>query len=305
MDPVLAHRTLDRNESSHLNFFRLGALTLSLAFSAATTLAQSPTRVEKAFDTTLYPRIVLSNLRGRVVVRGWEKPQVRLATTTQSPKVEVDVVRLPPTGAADRLQLTTHVLDPALTDPQDSADYTLDVPFGSLVEIRNRQGRVEVSSLHGDTWVETTAASILAEEIAGHLTAKSLGGEIRVTKASGRVEVASITGSIHITSPATSHLRANTNSGAIRYHGNFLAGGQYVLSTYSGNIEILCPMDSSFDLSAKTVKGKLENALALTPRRRPSTPLTGAQSLLGTHNTGSASIEVSSFSGTIRILPAR
>jgi hypothetical protein len=287
------------------NFLRLGALAAALALSTVTALAQSPVRVEKTFDTTLYPRIAISNLRGQVVVRGWEKSQVRLVALTPSPKVEVDVVRQPPTGAADRLQLTTHVLDPALTATEDFADYTLDVPYGAIVEIRNRQGGVDVAGLRGDTWIETTAAEILGKDIAGHLTAKSLGGDIRIAAASGRVEVASITGSIYITSPASSHLRANTNSGAIRYQGDFLAGGQYVLTTYSGNIEILCPVDSSFDLTAKTVKGKLENTLALTPRRQPSTPIVGTQSLLGTHNTGSASVEVSSFSGTIRVRPAR
>lgn len=277
----------------------------SLAFPAGLTYGQAPPRVEKAFETTLYPRVALSNLRGQVLVRGWEKSQVRVVYTTLSPRVEVDIETLPAPGTADRLQLTTHVLDASATGGDETADYTLDVPYGANVEIRNRQGAVEVQGLHGDTWIETTGAGVAVQDVSGHLTVRSLGGDIRINGASGRVEVASITGSIEVLSPASSHLRANTNSGAIRYRGDFVRGGQYVLSTYSGNIEVLCPSEASFDLAAKTVKGKLENSMPLTPRRQPTTPLGGAQSLLGTYNTGSASVELSSFSGTIRVRPTR
>ncbi len=71
----------------------------------------------------------------------------------------------------------------------------------------------------------------------------------------------------------------------------------------SGEIEVLCPFSASFELSAKTVKGKLENTFLLTPKRHASTPFASSNSLLGTHNTGSATVELTSFSGRIRVRP--
>src|SRR3990172_13029907 len=72
--------------------------------------AAGPARLEKIFTTTSQPRISVTNLRGQVVVKGWDKSQVRLQSSTLSPRVEVDAEAMPPTGPAERIQVTTHVM---------------------------------------------------------------------------------------------------------------------------------------------------------------------------------------------------
>jgi DUF4097 and DUF4098 domain-containing protein YvlB len=178
----------------------------------------------------------------------------------------------------------------------------LDVPTGTNLEIRNPQGSVRIEKFQGDdSTVESVGGAILVSDFAGHLFVRSVGGNIDVIRASGRVEAYSITGDLHFVSPTTSKLRGSTTSGRILFEGDFADGGDYSLSAYSGDMEILCPPSASFELSAKTVRGKLENEMPMTIRHRSATPVSSANSFFGTHLTGKATVTLKSFSGTIRI----
>lgn len=275
----------------------LGLLLLPLA----ALMAADPSRVEETFKTTSNPRISVTNLAGQVTIRGWSRTQVHALCATSSPRVEVDITVVPE-GAdpVEKVHFDTHVLDPLTTGKDQQADYTMEVPFGAILEITNRQGSVMIDNLQGEASVECVSGSVVVRDVAGHLAVRSVGGDIEVLHASGRVEVSSITGSLHLVSASGSHLRGITTSGKILYEGDLAPGGGYELSSYSGDIDILCPASSSFELNAKTVRGKLDNALALIPRRHSPSAGNG---LFGMHNTGNANVEVKSFSGTIRIRP--
>lgn len=288
-------------EKARRNKRRCGVLLSALAFPLAL-WAVGPTREEKTFETTPNPRISLSNLKGQVVVRGWDKARVHVAWTNLSPQtVEVDPESAPAQGPAEKIHLTTHALDAKATGTDGTVDYTLEVPVASTVEIRNPQGSVRVEKLQGDTWVESVGATVSVTEVAGHLAARSVGGDIEIIRPSGRVEASSITGNLHFVSSTGSEIRGNTTSGKIIYEGDFIPGADYMLSAYSGDVEVFCPPAASFELSAKTVRGRLENALSLRPKRHLAFPMSSG--LFGTHNTGAATLNLTSFSGTIRIRP--
>ncbi len=292
---VLDRRSIAKG--ARRNWSRLLLLLIPLGVLAAS----SPRRLEKTFDTTPNPRISLSNRTGQVIVIGWDKPQVHAVSTTSSPRVEVDAEALPQNGPADKIHFTTHLLDPLVSGEDEIANYALEVPLGANLEIRNPQGSVRIEKLQGDTSVESVGGSISVTDVAGHLDVRSVGGDIEIIRSSGRVEAYSITGDLRFVSPMSSRLRGSTTSGKIIYTGDFVAGGDYMLSAYSGDMDILCPSSASFELSAKTVRGKLYNALPLTPKVHVPSPLSSGNSLLGTHNTGNATVELTSFSGNIRI----
>ncbi len=261
-------------------------------------------RVEKSFETSHNPRITISNMTGQIVIRGWDKDQVHALYITHSPRVEVGTESLPPTGPAERLQFTTHVLDPMASDGSRTADYTLEVPVGTSVEIRNPQGSVRLEGLHtDDASIESVGGAVYISECSGHLAVRTVGGDIEIIRPSGRVEAYSITGNLHFVSPATSRLQASTTSGRIIYEGDFTAGGEYRLSDYSGEMDVICPASSSFELKARTVHGRFLNLMPLRRRRPSASSLSPANSLLGTYHTGDAILELTSFSGTIRIRP--
>lgn len=263
--------------------------------------AAGPSLVDKAFETTASPRISLSNFKGHVVVKGWDRSTVHVASTSATPQAEVDIEQYPPTGTAEKIHFTTHILNSQTGDK--SMDYTLEVPLDSTLEIRNPEGSVRIETLRGEASVDSVGGTIAASDVSGHLAVRSIGGDIELVRPSGRVEANSICGSVRIVNPSSSRLRAVTTSGKIFYEGDFLPGGEYELSNYSGDTEILTPQSASFELNAKTVRGKVmaDPDISLTPKRHTAFRPSNANSLFGTHNTGKATLELTSFSGTIRI----
>lgn len=283
--------------------FKLILKSLALVLLAAATVSAGQVRQEKTFDTIREPRISLTNLTGQILIRGWDKAQVHVAYTVASPRAEVDTEILPETGPAEKLRFSIHPLYPNEGMNEAAADYTLDVPIGSRLEIRDPQGKVRVEGIQGDASIESVGGDVLVADYSGHLLVRSVGGNIEVRRPSGHVEVSSITGNLHFVSPSTIKLRGTTTSGNILFEGDFMDSGEYILSAYSGDVEVLCQPSASYELSAKTVKGKVINTMPMTHRHRSVSPQASANSLLGTYNTGKATVELTSFSGTIRIQP--
>ena len=209
----------------------------------------------------------------------------------------------PTRGPADKIHFETHLLDPALPSDEQVADYTLDVPAGASLEIRNPQGRIRVEGMQADASVQSVGGDISIRDYSGHLSVHSVAGDIEVIRPSGNVEAYSITGNLHFVSPTTTHLHGSTTSGRILYEGDFTDHGDYILSAYSGDLDIVCPPSASYELRAKTLKGKVINTMPMTHRRESASPLGASNSLLGTHNAGRATVELTSFSGNIHIRP--
>jgi Toastrack DUF4097 len=282
----------------------IGWLPALLAVSVGLALAASPPRVEKTltYPTNLNPQITLYNLEGHVIVRAWDKAEVHALCATSSPRVTFEADPLPASGSTNRVRLVTHVQDPLLAGQDESADYTLDVPSDSTLEIRNRQGLVRIEKLTGDIWIESVGGDVVVSDSSGHLTVGTLGGNIDIIRSAGRVEISSVTGNLHVVSPTSSRLRASTTSGKIVYEGDLAPGGIYVFSDYRGDMDIICPADSAFDLNARSVSGKVfKDPEFSVMAKRSSNDSRGKTSLLGPH--GNATLEVTSFSGNIRIHP--
>ena len=285
---------------------RATAVIVGLVIAPLALWAASPETIEKSIETNGEPDIHVTNLRGQVAVHGWEKSNVHALCIISSPRVEVDAEGMPKTGKAARIEFRTHTVEQASPSSEDSADCTLHVPVASNLDIRNRLGVVEVSNIEGEhARVESTDGKITAIDVSSHLITRSLGGDIEVIRPRGRVEAFSITGNLKFVEPASKSLRGNTNSGRITYQGDFMATGDYILSTYGGEIDVALPPSASFDLMAKSVKGKVENVFTLTPTRHSSAPFPSGNSLFGTHNTGNARVELTSYTGRIRVRQQR
>jgi hypothetical protein len=76
------------------------------------------------------------------------------------------------------------------------------------------------------------------------------------------------------------------------------------MKNFSGTIEVHFSSNDSFDVNATSLKGNVVNQASFKPDTHgDSHPASKwGQSLFGTMNDGHAKVELSSFSGTIKIL---
>jgi DUF4097 and DUF4098 domain-containing protein YvlB len=171
------------------------------------------------------------------------------------------------------------------------------------LQIHDDSGEVSVANVLGDMNVETVGAGVDLEDAAGYLTVRTVGGSFQCIRCAGRLEVSSISGSFKLLSLRSYHVHAQTSKGNILFDGEFLPNGIYRLKNYSGVIEVHFSPGDSFDLSATSLKGKVNSQASLTPpaHAHPVYSKFG-NAILGTFNAGHAKVELSSFDGTINIL---
>ena len=278
---------------------------LTLLVSAGFLLAAGQGRTEKSYRAIPNCRIRISNPPGgAIVVRGWDKAEVHAVCVTNSPKVEIDSEPTPAGAEAEKLEFITHVLDIQAAPEEKRVSYELDVPKDSSLMISNPEGSISVERVSGDDWIDSVNGTISVIDGAGLIQVRSLNGDISLTRPVGHIDATSIMGNLTITGSQSQNVRAQTESGKITFDGEFLPIGDYLLKTYAGEINVICPASDSFSLEARSLHGKLDNQFKL--RRRAHVPFSevdGGGSAFGSNKRGDASVTVKSFSGTIHVRP--
>ena len=280
-------------------------LLLTALLGASLGLQAAPVKKEKTFKTGLNPHISIENPgSGRLVVQGWDKSEVKLTVVTSSNKLVVDIQRMPPEGPVDRLRVAVRAAEGSRDSAGEKADFVVKVPSEVQLEIKQRAGAVNAELLWGDISIVTVAGNVTVTDVGGHLALRSMSGELHMVRPTGRVEAESIGGDIFFSWPESSRVYAQTTTGKISYEGDFAPRGHYRFRSHSGDIEVVCPGSSAFDLETRSVKGKVDQDAYRPPfpgqqvHLGPGSP---TSILPGRHRPGNASVQISTFSGTIRV----
>jgi DUF4097 and DUF4098 domain-containing protein YvlB len=95
-------------------------------------------------------------------------------------------------------------------------------------------------------------------------------------------------------------------SGNILFDGDFIRTGIYTMKSGQGTVEVHFSGNDSFDLNAQTTTGTVDNQAEayLKPDSHGVKHMASkfTKGLFGTVGSGLAKVELSSYSGTIRIL---
>ena len=269
---------------------------------AGTLLLAAPAsahRLEKHFPVQGHPVITVRNAHGRIQVKSWKKPEVVVVGTHTSNKVEVDTEQ-----AGDRIEVFTHMLSEKVAPADLQADYEVTVPEESELRMHTDSGNVVVERVSGDMTFDTVSADVQLQDVGGYLVIKTVGGAVVCVRCAGRIDVNSISGDVRLLQPQLNSVHVQTSSGNIFFDGNFLRQGIYILKNYSGLIEVRFADTDSFDLSASSLYGHVENQANVKPdvHGQRHAPPRFAKGLFGSVNEGHAKVELSSFNGTIKIL---
>jgi DUF4097 and DUF4098 domain-containing protein YvlB len=251
---------------------------------------------EKHFKVDSHPIVTIHNPTGTITIKAWTKQEVMVMADHNSDAVEILAEQ---TG--NRIDIMSNETSGAATPDDIRADYQVNVPQDAELQIHDDSGSVSVANVSGDMNVETIEAGVGMADTAGYLTVSTVGGSFQCLRCAGRIEVKSISGNIRLEDLRSYDVHAQTSTGNIVFNGQFLSEGSYHLKNYSGAIEVRFSPGDSFDLTATSLKGQVNNEAQLQPTHHGFLPKIG-NSLMGSFNAGRARIEASSFSGTINIL---
>ena len=256
-------------------------------------------QIKKEFHFTVGPNASISvlNQYGPIAVKPASNNQVAVVAILHSDRVEVDQDQ-----SASRVEIRSHLLDGANAQ-SGQVDYEVLVPAGASVNMYSPTGPLRVEKLGGDVSLEGASAIIDVRDVSNaHVHVKTMNGPVTLVNIQGgHVEVTSVSGDVKLTQVSGPLVHVSCSSGKIFYDGDFGSGGQYSLISHSGDIEAIIPPGASFDVTARSMKGKVENDFPFQPKTHTSFPLVQGSSFAGTIGQASSSVVLKSFSGKIRL----
>ena len=296
MNPSLNARAA--NTARTPNAVLVGALGAVMAGLILATPARAD-RIEKHFPVQAKPRVTVRNSNGRIQVKAWNRNEVLVAWTSAGGKSAVEMEE-----AGNRVEVSAGNYYEEGASPDDKTDFEITVPVETELSVRTDSGNVTVDSVHGDMTFDTVGASLQLTDVDGYMVVKTIDGSLVCNRCSGKLEANSISGNVQMISPTLDSVRVQTSSGNILFDGSFLSRGIYIMKNFSGTIEVHFSSSDSFDVNATSLKGDVINQASFKPdthgSARPASKW--GHSLFGTMNEGHAKVELSSFSGTIKIL---
>jgi len=280
------------------------ASTVVFLCAASAAFAGTTEQQERHFPVRERPVVILDNIvNGRIEVKSWKNPEV-VVTSTSADKVNIDIEQV-----GDRIDINASSTAPSSGPHDVEANFQLVVPEQTELQLKTQTGLILVEQVNGDMKLQSVAGDVHLKEVSGYIIVKTTGGSLVCTLCSGRLEFTSISGSAQILQPALNNVNLMTTTGNILYDGDFLRTGLYTMNSGRGLVEVRFSGNDSFDLNAQTFRGTVDNRAADyvkpdTHGKRHSKAEFGnsLRSLSGTVGQGFAKVELSSYSGTIRIL---
>lgn len=272
---------------------------LLVAGWAGLTLAGAQTK-EMKYLAVPGASVSLTNDIGPVTVRYAEGHKIVVKSRAGSNKVEVDAEQ-----KGNRFEIRTRILQPG-SEAEQKMEYEIFLPARVGITVRANTGPIRVKGLRGSEVVldgDSSQVEVHEVEAAGqHLHVRTVSGNIALGNvSSAHMEIRSLSGDVSLENVSGPKVQVTTTQGDIRYDGQFGSNGEYSLISHSGNIDVALPEGASVDMMAESVEGSADNDFPLQRKARSSFLPHKGRSFAGTSHSGSSSVQISSFSGKIRV----
>lgn len=291
-------------------FAKLLLTTLAGAV-ALPAFAGTPINQTKPLDAR--GRVEIDNVKGRVEVVAWDRPEVKLAGTlgdgVEKLSVEGDgrVLRIKvqyPARSRNVEPSNLVVQMPILADLEVetvSADISVTGMASRELELESVSGdivangaprRGNVSSVSGDIRLAMNSSSLRVETVSGQLTAQGrLNGEVALESVSGDVRLNTLGERVR-------KLSANTVSGDMDLNLGLAEDGEIRMESVSGDLVLRLPADLSAQVSGESFSGDLA-APGAKIRKEEFGP---GSSFRTRYGSGKGDVRIQTFSGDARLI---
>jgi hypothetical protein len=193
----------------------VASLLLFGGLSGSTIYAQQ--HLSKRYPAGKNVRVELKNISGTIIVESWNREEIKLSATLESPRAN-----LLPRQSGESLVVDVMGDNRGNTDV-GNINFRIQVPVNSSVDLETKRGNIKVSNIRG----------VL---VRAHVSSE---------------------GDIELTGIGASQVIAQNTIGDIFFDGEFARGGTYQFQSGKGNINIRIPADSAFRLVAAAPNKKI------------------------------------------------
>ena len=267
------------------------------------------TRIDTTVAMDARGLVELSLNGGDVIVRAWDRAEVRVSAQVESGRI-----------AFDAGSMRVRVGDAHHSD--GDARFEVTMPRTARVEVSGTNAEVSVDGVRGGVTVDNANGDVRLADVGGIVRAELMTGELHVERGEGdfrlemasgdmtlvdvggRIEAEGISGNIIVRNARARELRLETTSGNVTYEGTVQAEGRYELSTHSGDVRLRLPDGVRARLEAETYSGEFTSDFPVTmqPGAPKGTRQRRYELLVG--DGGGPLIRAESFSGDIHLARA-
>jgi DUF4097 and DUF4098 domain-containing protein YvlB len=273
-----------------------------LFFLTATPATGATQHFEKHFPVKGHPVVCIHNIgNGRIEVKSSKISEVIVAGTQASSKVTLETE-----NAGDRIDVSANIVDVTAQPNETEVNFQLTVPEETELELKTQTGLIYVEQVMGDMTLQSVAGDVHLKEVSGYIVVRTTHGSLVCAQCAGKLDFNSVSGNAQLLQPALTNVNLFTTSGNILFDGDFIRTGIYTMRSGKGTVEVHFSGNDSFDLNAQTATGTVDNQaeayLKTDSHGMKHMASRFTKGLFGTVGSGLAKVELSSYSGTIRIL---
>jgi hypothetical protein len=186
-------------------------------------------------------RFSLQNTNGSVRVATWDEPRVRIeAVKSAASDRALREIEVAIEGEGDRVDVRSRMPHGPWFGRGGKVEYTITVPRGASVSVKNVNGRIEIQDVGGAVRAENVNGSLDATDLRGPVEASTVNGSVEVRMAridaASRNRISTTNGSVRVILPgnAAADVEAQTVNGAV--HCDFDLDGQKSRRRLEGRI---------------------------------------------------------------------
>lgn len=272
--------------------------------------------VQQTTDTTFAVqangRLELSNYGGEVVVKAWDRPQVRV----RAEHSRRDSLFVRNTESVVALGVRSRLAGGSPVDYEITVPATMAVAIKGTytdISIEGTKARIIATTTQGDVIVRGGADQVTAKSVEGvvevsgtrgRVEARSVNRSVRVSDIVGDISAESINGSVTITGADAANVDAATVNGPVFYDGTLKSGGLYTLTSHNGAVIVALPDRPDVNVSVATMQGSFSSSfpVAANDSTNASSVFRKRRRFSVTLGNGAAKVEAESFGGAIRLV---
>lgn len=286
--------------------------------------------------------VELSVVSHSLVVEGWDRDEVQVTGEYDSEYEDFEVGGGARSFHLE-IRPKRGLFDSGRQDRDGSAELVVRLPRGVRLEAETVSGSVTIgglggvvsaSAVSGTVEVEGDLRSASLEAVSGSVTYRgdasssvrlesvsgrvefegaaesaqleSVSGTVRMEGGAERIDATSVSGGLELgSSVPVRSLEAETVSGSVRYSGPLAPGGEIEVESHSGSVELELAADTDAEFDLSTFSGEITAEVpGARDEVRSESRFTPERLYRFVTGGGSAEVEASSFSGSIRILVA-
>lgn len=255
------------------------ALACIVAFPA---LAATPIDQTRPLDPR--GRVEIDNLKGRVEVRAWDRPEVKI-TGSLGAGVEKFSVE------GDRGALQIEVKYPNRANNAEPTVLIVQVPLQAELEVSTVSANIDVQGVAPrELSLESVSGDIVAVGAPRRAAVESVSGDVTLTLNSGDVDASAVSGDLTLNGRLNGEVAVETVSGNLRVDNRGERLRKLSASTVSGDVDLKVALATDGEISVESVSGDL----SLTTPRDLSAEVSG-ESFSGDLSAPGAKIEREEF----------